>query len=168
VGDQEQRDLYFNFFDRICEAYAEDGGSPSSLATLRYRTALFPMEAESLIKLTNLSSLEKVYIEDQGVYNDKNYFLLYKDVSGESGIAFGAFDPGKYRRFSTVEYKRDIHRYLCVIPKFFAHQLLVSFKTLDEDYEIGKLLREDQEYESLPLQLRMMDLGPEIFLIGQG
>jgi hypothetical protein len=163
VGDQEQGDLYFNFFERLFEAYAGDGGPPLSLATLPCGTALFPMEAESLVKLTNLSCLEEVYIEDQGVYDDKDSFLLYKDVSGKSGIAFGAFDPGKCRRFSTVQYKRNIHEYLCAIPKFFAHQLPVSFETLDEDYEIGKLLREDQEYESLPLQLRMMDLGPEIF-----
>jgi hypothetical protein len=161
VGDEEQGHLYFDFFGRLCEGYAEAGGSPLPLRTLRCGTALYPMDSGSLTKLTDLAYLEEIYIENQGIYDDKDYIALYEDGSGGSGIVFDAFGPQNcpnLSRFSAAQYKRDIHDYLCTIPEPFARRLAVSFETQDEEYEMEKLIREDPDYPSLPLQLRMMDL----------
>lgn len=55
------------FSDRLCDDYAEAGGMPLKLRSLRCGHAIYPMSHGSLAKLASLECLEEVAICNKNV-----------------------------------------------------------------------------------------------------
>lgn len=160
ASNHGRTDDFEDFFDRLCDEYADSGGSPLSLKVLECGTAVFPTGEESLQNLVGLSSLEEVHIENTDVGGDSVYLYVYDD-EGQSEIPFNVFFMRcpNLRRFTASELQADVWEALCDIEPQFSQQLAVSFQTQDAcEHELSDLLREDDGYPNLPLALRMTEL----------
>jgi hypothetical protein len=161
-ADLGERFDFEDFFDRLCDEYAETGAAPLRLLSLHLGTAVYPYKADSPKKLTDLRFLEEVHIENCGVWHRGAMVIdMYNDEE-DSGIAFGAFGPAhcpNLRRLSLAEYQRDVHEFVAIIgDTSFTRKLAISSQSMDGGYELAALLRPDPNYPFLPLHLRMLNI----------
>ncbi|KAK1757006.1 hypothetical protein QBC47DRAFT_342008 [Echria macrotheca] len=155
-------DDYVEFFTSLCDEYAQPNTPPLKLRSLECGTAIYPDDLDALEKLTDLSYLEEVHIDNTGVYVHGDTIILY-DEDGYSGLVFDAFlSPRcpKLRRFSASELRTDVFDALCGAQAAkLTRQIAVSFDRQDMgDERTSLFLRADKEHPNLPLTLRMMDL----------
>jgi hypothetical protein len=150
-------------FDDICKQYEDTGAAPLRLTSLRCGTAACPFDKAALMKLTDLSYLEQVHIQNEDVYmHGIPYLTVYADVDDEiSGIPFEAFDPihcPNLRRFSAYERCWDVSLFLKANLDF-TRKLGVSF-----EYVESINLPRDREPPLFPsLPFRMMDMTNKLF-----
>lgn len=158
----DDRPEFENFFDLLCDEYAETGAAPLRLLSLHLGTAVYPYKASSPKKLADLRFLEEVHIENCGVWYEGTMVIdMYNDWE-DSGIAFDAFGPAhcpNLRRLNLAEYQRDVHHFVASIADTsFARKLAISSQSMNGGYELAALLRPDPNYPALPLHLRMINI----------
>lgn len=124
---------------------------------------MYPYQLHSLESLTDLSYLEEVHIENEGVFHYLDITIIYDSDNGDSGIAFHVFGPTRcphLRRFTASDYQRDVHAVFAAIEDpALARQLAVSCGQMGTGRELSALLRANPAHPSLPLHLRMLDVG---------
>lgn len=117
----KERKKFTNFFDELCEEYGETGSEPLSIQSLKLGSAVFPYEASSIEKLTNLRELEELHIQNGRVSVNGDFDpeapavieLYIEDEDEESGICFDIFGPAhcpNLRRLTAFEYRGDVHQ----------------------------------------------------------
>ncbi|KAK7953522.1 hypothetical protein PG988_014216 [Apiospora saccharicola] len=170
AAHRERHDDYWGFFEELAREYAETSpfsnhsrhhnrrhknhkpNAPLPLRKLHCGPGVFPMDESRLRQLVNLSTLERVHIENVDVARDVAYLEIYDGVEDRSGIAFGAFlNPTtcpRLRCFSAAALMPDVWEALCAVNDGgFARRLAVSFRRQEVGYlELVPLL--------LPLQRR--------------
>ncbi|KAH7420129.1 hypothetical protein BKA64DRAFT_33770 [Cadophora sp. MPI-SDFR-AT-0126] len=153
---------YIDFFDRLCDEFGATGASTLQLQSLRCGSTIYPRSPASLEKLTDLSHLEEVHVQNASVEGEIVYLSMYEEDE-HIGIAFDTFlSPAcrNLRRFTAYQLRGDVFEALCNNTDVeWTRQLAISFECPDEgNYEIAQILTEDSEFPGLPLQVRMMDL----------
>jgi hypothetical protein len=173
-ADQD-REEFDDFFDLLCDEYGRTSTAPLHLESLDLGKAVYVYELRSLEKLTDLSYLREVRIDNSGVYNFVDVIMMY-DGGEWSGLAFDAFGPAhcpNLRRFTASNHRADVQAFLATVENpAFTRQLAVSCENTDWGYESAMLLRTNPETPSRPLHLRMLDVDlqrEQIYLCdGQG
>lgn len=154
--------MFRDFFDQLCDDYGETGAAPLRLRSLRFNMAMFPSKVDSVKRLTDLSFLEKVHIENVDIWVDGFYINVYNDDSRDNRLLFDIFGPAhcpNLRRINTASLDCHFYNYLAgIADASFARKLAVSSQTTWSGYELAALLRPDPRYPSLPLHLRMLDI----------
>ncbi len=165
------QDIYDpQFFDRMCDEYAEAGGMPLKLRSLRCGNAIYPMSHSSLAKLVSLECLQEVAICNRNVAcggwkaSPPVYPSLY--ANARSRIAFGAFEPKhcpNLRRLAIRHFRLDVSEFLCTIAedKAFSKKLALSIGGLGwSPGDPSILFKSNPEIPGLPIQLRAVGLEP--------
>lgn len=167
-----QREKFDDFFDKLCDEYKETGAEPLQLQTLKLGTAMYPWKLASIMKLIDPYYLQDIFIQNKGVYQDLDIILMYDSPGEDSGIAFHAFGPGhcpNLRRFTASNYEIDVHKIFASVDEpALIRQLAMSFSQMGSPQELAALLRPDQNYPSLPLHPRMLDIDlqrDQVYLI---
>jgi hypothetical protein len=138
-------------FDRLCDLYASNGGSPLSLKSLELTGGLYLDTVASGEKLTDLACLHDVYISNAV-------------VPAPERIAFKAFAPPhapNLRYFRVDDYHKAVHEHICAISDpLFMRKLGLAYRRTDWRHGGGPLdlLQPNRQHPSLPLQVRMIDL----------
>ena len=161
------RDIYDpRFFDRLCDDYAEAGGMPLKLRSLRCGHAIYPMSHGSLAKLVSLECLEEIAICNRNVAWGawKAYSPLYPSNATDSRslIAFGAFEPKhcpNLRRLAIHKFRLDAFELLCTIAedKDFSKRLALCVGGMGRTSgDPSILFKPNPGHPGLPIQLRMV------------
>ncbi|KAK0122653.1 hypothetical protein ONS96_009691 [Cadophora gregata f. sp. sojae] len=158
----DNSESYIDFFDNLCDEYGASGAPPLQLQILRCGYAMYPQNVASFQKLTDLSHLEVVHVENACLQREMVYLFLYKEDEN-SGIVFDTFlSPAccNLRRFTAYQLRGDVFKALCHnTDANWMRQLAISFENPEAgDYEMAQILTPHREYSGLPLQVRMMDL----------
>jgi hypothetical protein len=183
-------DKYRGFFQSFCNQYASNDGQPLHLKSLRLGLSVLlisdspeyldPSRADNshvyytasyLSKLTELSVLEEIHIENRNYYDEGECIGLYGEMAGRySGIAWWSFtqeNTPNLRRFTAHQYVNEVHEFLrdsC--SRNYTSQIAISFTDPDNNnYDYGQeealyldhLLEENDEYPNQPLRFRMIE-----------
>ncbi|KEZ43478.1 hypothetical protein SAPIO_CDS4678 [Scedosporium apiospermum] len=159
----------WKYFDELCVAYHEKAQSPLRLKSLQCGTAVLPFEACALRALTDLNTLEAVYIHNMDVICDEQDIVVLYRYGHESGIAWEGFSPNSapnLRRFSVYQCEYDVRDFLLREWSELGSQLALSFSAdRYPDPDDGGILREADEGETLrqlwKISPRMYDLELE-------
>jgi len=159
----------WKYFDELCVAYHEKAQSPLRLKSLQCGTAVLPFEACALRALTDLNTLEAVYIHNMDVICDEQDIVVLYRYGHESGIAWEGFSPNSapnLRRFSAYQCEYDVRDFLLREWSELGSQLALSFSAdRYPDPDDGGILREADEGETLrqlwKISPRMYDLELE-------
>ncbi|KAK0738994.1 hypothetical protein B0T21DRAFT_391273 [Apiosordaria backusii] len=134
---------YAHFFDGLCRDYAESGGHPLELRTLKCGLSIYPMSYEGLTGLTKLAYLEEVEIDNDGeLHEDSGVFELHTAMS-ECKIVLQAFGPTNCPRFADSQCHTIAKKH-------------TSFSANSPSSPM--LLCSSEEHPELPVKLRMMEL----------
>jgi len=151
---------YRNWFESLCETYAEGGGSPLPIRSLHCGTAIFPPNSADLEQLLHLGHLEEVSVENEAIWvgnsGPRRIYIGGNEFSGE----FDTFvNAPNLQRLSVRTYARNVHRAFCYMDDpSGARQIALSTQTMNEGYEPAMLLRPHDNSPALPLHPRMLEI----------
>ncbi|KAH6627383.1 hypothetical protein F5144DRAFT_575675 [Chaetomium tenue] len=157
---RNEREKFEGFFDQLCDDYGKTGAVPLRLRSLHLGNAVYPYSLDSLQRLTDLHFLERVHIENVGVWHGGVIISMYDD-GDDSGIIFDAFGPAhcpNLRDLSVAGYRKDVHRFLAALDPPSARRLAILCPDMTTGYEPAALLRPNPIYPSLPLHVRMLEM----------
>lgn len=155
IGREVHPDYDFKgFFDNLCDQYADLGGAPLPLKSLRCGPILFPTTERPLQKLVDLSGLEELQIRNEYVGN-----LVFNDeINLEPPLTFIFSHCPNLRWFSATLADSVILPVLCGMKPDVARQLAVSFGYQEARSEMAQLLRKTDTFPNVPLAFRMTHL----------
>ncbi|KXX73705.1 hypothetical protein MMYC01_203743 [Madurella mycetomatis] len=150
------RQAYVGFMDRLCDEVGATGASPLRLRSLTLGFGTCPSSSTSARKLTDLTFLEEVHIDNTRV-----------PWSGE--VAYDTFGPAhcpNLRRFIVHCYEDDVHEFLATAGSGNWTRRIALFTKYPGRTESAALLRPDSKYPSIPLHFRMIDVDMCPSLVG--
>lgn len=153
---------YSLFFRELCNDYHKEGGLPLLLKSLYLGDFTFPTCRASFPKLTDVSCIEQIHIE-----NDSHWFLCETQwILGVPPIAFDIFEPENCPRLRRFTANYNSEELFCFLHKFTRPLAVFLDTTHQEDPEATDMLLRTFDKDTgraIPTTMAHLQLGVRRF-----